>query len=102
MIIASTPFTKLTWFDGEYVREFETGKPLKVNQVNLMSSATYEPLYEACSRRWSFSLTETSFAQTTNRGPVSLIVSVSGAHRPGGTNSTQSQQTSTAGKENRR
>src|SRR6185295_16065869 len=54
LIIASTPFTKLTWFDGEYVREFETGKPLKVNQVTLMSSASYEPLYEAPIKKVEF------------------------------------------------
>lgn len=54
LIIASTPITRLAWSDGEYVREFETAKPLKVNQVTLMSSEIYEPLYEAPIRKVEF------------------------------------------------
>ena len=54
LIIASTPVTKLAWSDGQYVREFEAGKPLKVDAVTLMSSAHYEIQYEAPLRKVEF------------------------------------------------
>lgn len=52
--IASTSYAKLAWFDGQYAREFETGKPLKVNEVRLMASVIYEPMYEAPVKKMEF------------------------------------------------
>ena len=42
-IVASTPITTMYWHDGEYLREFEAGKPLKVqNGLKLHASAGHE------------------------------------------------------------
>lgn len=45
-IVASTPVTKMYWHDGEYLREFEPGKPLKVqNGLTLHASAVHEDTF---------------------------------------------------------
>jgi hypothetical protein len=42
-IIASTPTAKMYWYDGEYLRQFEADKPLKVqNGLTLHASAVHE------------------------------------------------------------
>lgn len=44
--IASVPETKMYWHDGEYLREFEPGKPLKVNnEVKLHAGAAHEDTF---------------------------------------------------------
>jgi hypothetical protein len=40
--ISMAPTTNLSWFDGEYLQDFEPGKALKVNEVRLVGSADYE------------------------------------------------------------
>lgn len=42
-ILASPPDVRIAWRDEDYVREFEAGKPLKVNnEVVLVAAASYE------------------------------------------------------------
>jgi hypothetical protein len=41
--VASNPMAKLYWYDGEYLQEFEPGKPLKVsNELTLHASGVHE------------------------------------------------------------
>ena len=39
--VAKPPTATLRWFDGEYSREFETGKPFKLSELILLPSAYY-------------------------------------------------------------
>jgi hypothetical protein len=45
--IISPPKPAVSWFDGEYASNFEPGQTLKVNQLILMYSADYEPMFNA-------------------------------------------------------